>query len=377
MNPLSLRWLQLFCLSLLLLTPAAAQATPLPQTETQPSSQIRRVKVNFFVISVQDVDSDTSTYRIDMYLDLYWDEPALHGRSLADVEESTLWNPQIYLPNARSSETLFVFYSDSLEPNTNLRMNYRIVGTYDGNFDLHKFPFDSQELVVAIESKEYDNNTLVFEYLTSDTAQPDARLDSPVVRAVPLGVHVASAVQLNEWKLTSVQSTQSLKMLEYDKSIWPSFQFSLAIERNSEAYLWKIFALTALLMALGWSVLWIPPQETRFRLLVLFTLLLATVVHDLATTALRPRVPYMTFADLYFLAAYALYGVLALFLWVSYFVDTLQHHPSLPSAQIGSLPNPAPSSLARLNARVQQAGLIGYPLLLSIVNLLLFWYGLS
>jgi hypothetical protein len=230
---------------------------------------------------------------------------------------------------------------------------------------------------VAIESKEYDNNTLVFEYLTSDTAQPDARLDSPVVRAVPLGVHVASAVQLNEWKLTSVQSTQSLKMLEYDKSIWPSFQFSLAIERNSEAYLWKIFALTALLMALGWSVLWIPPQETRFRLLVLFTLLLATVVHDLATTALRPRVPYMTFADLYFLAAYALYGVLALFLWVSYFVDTLQHHPSLPSAQIGSLPNPAPSSLARLNARVQQAGLIGYPLLLSIVNLLLFWYGLS
>jgi hypothetical protein len=69
--------------------------------------------------------------------------------------------------------------------------------------------------------------------------------------------------------------------------------------------------------------------------------------------------------------------VLALFLWVSYFVDTLQHHPSLPSAQIGSLPNPAPSSLARLNARVQQAGLIGYPLLLSIVNLLLFWYGLS
>jgi hypothetical protein len=193
-----------------------------------------------------------------------------------------------------------------LEPNTNLRMSYRIVGTYDGNFDLRKFPFDGQELVVAIESGKYDNNTLVFEYLTNDTAQPDARLDSPLVRTVPLGVHVASTVQLNEWKLTGAQSTQALKMLEYDKSLWPSFQLGLAIERSSEAYLWKIFALTALLMALGWSVLWIDPQETRFRLPVLFTLLLATVVHDLTTTALRPHVPYLTFADLYFLAAYAL-----------------------------------------------------------------------
>ena len=140
MNLLSLRWPLLFCLSLLLLTPAAAQATPPRQTETQPSSQIRRVKVNFFVLSLQDIDSERSTYRIDLYLDLYWDEPALHGRSLADVEESTLWNPQIYLPNARSSETLFTLYADSLEPNTNLRMTYRIVGIYDGNFDLRKFP---------------------------------------------------------------------------------------------------------------------------------------------------------------------------------------------------------------------------------------------
>ncbi|MFM7585131.1 MAG: hypothetical protein ACKO9F_20720 [Caldilinea sp.] len=377
MNLLSLRWPLLFCLSLLLLTPAAAQATPPRQTETQPSSQIRRVKVNFFVLSLQDIDSERSTYRVDLYLDLYWDEPALRGRSLADVDESTLWNPQIYLPNARSSETLFAFYSDSLEPNTNLRMSYRIVGTYDGNFDLRKFPFDSQELVVAIESEKHDNNTLVFEYLTNDTAQPEARLDSPLVRAVPLGVHVASTVQLNEWKLTGAQSTQALKMLEYDKSLWPSFQIGLAIERNSEASLWKIFALTALLMALGWSVLWIDPQETRFRLLVLFTLLLATVVHDLATTALRPHVPYLTFADLYFLAAYALYGVLALFLWVAYFVDTLQHRIPLPSAQSSPFQNLTPSNLPQLSARVQRAGLIGYPLLLGVVNLLLFWYGLS
>ncbi|MFM7171875.1 MAG: hypothetical protein ACKO4U_02415, partial [Caldilinea sp.] len=358
MNLLSLRWPLLFCLSLLLLTPAAAQATPPRQTETQPSSQIRRVKVNFFVLSLQDIDSERSTYRVDLYLDLYWDEPALRGRSLADVDESTLWNPQIYLPNARSSETLFAFYSDSLEPNTNLRMSYRIVGTYDGNFDLRKFPFDSQELVVAIESEKHDNNTLVFEYLTNDTAQPEARLDSPLVRAVPLGVHVASTVQLNEWKLTGAQSTQALKMLEYDKSLWPSFQIGLAIERNSEASLWKIFALTALLMALGWSVLWIDPQETRFRLLVLFTLLLATVVHDLATTALRPHVPYLTFADLYFLAAYALYGVLALFLWVAYFVDTLQHRIPLPSAQSSPFQNLTPSNLPQLSARVQRAGLI-------------------
>lgn len=54
-------------------------------------------------------------------------------------------------------------------------------------------------------------------------------------------------------------------------------------------------------MVLAWSVLLLEVSELRFRLLVLFTLLLAAVTFDFATAALRPKVAYLTLIDLYLL----------------------------------------------------------------------------
>lgn len=126
------------------------------------------MKVNFFINSIRHVDSSAGTYDINMYLDLYWYDPALEGTTVEQVDPTTLWDPQIELVNAQTSNILFQMYASSLEAETNVRSSYRIIGTYIGRFDLHKFPFDQQTLVITMSSFTHDSSEVLFDFLTLD-----------------------------------------------------------------------------------------------------------------------------------------------------------------------------------------------------------------
>jgi hypothetical protein len=353
---LSRRRLSHLLLALFLITLFGGQTLPLvaapdPQTATAP----RRVKVNFFINAIRHIDSNAGAYEVDLYLDLYWLDSALGRKTVEEVDPATLWNPQLELVNAQESKILFQIYASSLEADTNVRASYRIVGTYIGRFDLHKFPFDQQTLVITLSSFNYDSRELLFDFLTLD--QPVVPSEKPYVQSIPLGKYVAPDLHLDEWQIDGVRIVQQIKLLEYDKSTWSQFHIEVPLTRQSSAYLWRIVAVVFLLIFLTWGVLLIEPGELRFRLLVLFTLLLATITFDYATVTLRPQAAYLTVIDLYFVAAYFFFTLVALVVFGA-FLGEQNNQPGLVS-------------------RINRLALWLYLPLALVVTGAIFWYGLS
>lgn len=313
------------CLLTLVVWLGGARPTPLWAQQDQPTQtppaaepatanagaaaaiQVRRVKVNFFINSIHALDDETGSYVVDFWLDLYWADPALNGKTVDDVNPAMLWNPQVAALNSNNLTTLYTSYADSFEPDTNVYLSQRLVGTFTSAFDLHRFPFDQQQLELQFESNEFDSNRLLFDFLGAD--QEIIYSEQPYSFPLPLGKYISPEFSLRNWLLTGADVVQQIHVLPYDKSSWAQFRIEIQIERQSRPYVLKIILVFGLLMTLGATVFVINLSELRYRLLAFFMLLMTAVTFDFTRLQVSPHAPYLTLLDLVALLTYCLFGV--------------------------------------------------------------------
>ncbi|MEZ4868136.1 MAG: hypothetical protein R3C14_42810 [Caldilineaceae bacterium] len=320
---------------------------------TAENVQVRRVKVNFFINSIQQIDDETGSYAIDFWLDLFWRDPALDGKTVDQVDTATLWNPQIQALNSNDLTVLYQSYSDSFEPDTNVYLSQRLVGVFTTPFNLSRFPFDSQQLEVQLESQEYDSNRLLFDFLGAD--QAIIYSEKPFTFPLPTGKYISPEFSLGGWSLTAANVVEQIHVLPYDKSSWAQFRIEIQLERQARAYVLKVMLVFGLLMVLGATVFVIGIEELRYRLLALFMLLLAAVTFDFTRLQNSPRVAYLTLLDLQALLCYLLLG-LAIGLVVVTAILKRRGWPDLAQ-------------------RLNWLAVVGYGILIILINLGLGWYG--
>lgn len=362
-------WVVLLCTALLLWLIASGASVVRAQEEpstanppaalgqatgvTAESVQVRRVKVNFFINSIHAIDDQSGSYAIDFWLDLFWRDPALDGQSVDAVDPARLWNPQIQALNTKDLTVLYQSYADSFEPDTNVYLSQRLVGTFTSPFDLSRFPFDRQQLAIQFESREFDSNRLLFDFLGAD--QAIIYSETPFAFPLPLGKYVSTEFAMREWLLTTAQVVQQIHVLPYDKSSWAQFRIELQIERQSRPYVLKIMLVFMLIMVLGATVFAINMRELRYRLLALFLLLLTAITFDFTRLQVSPRTAYITLLDLQALLCYLLIGLaigaVVLIAWQN---------------------KSGATTLARL---LNIGATIGYIGLVVLLNLALGWYG--
>lgn len=315
----------------------------------------KRVKVNFYLNSVSNINDELGAYDVDLWLDLFWYDDALAGKTIDQVDTSTLWTPKAEFVNARNVTTLYESFDDGLEEDTNVRLSRRLAVTFFTNFNLRHFPFDQQTLVLKLESNEYDSSQVLFDFAALE--QPPAHSEQAFVQPIPLGKYFSNDTDLQGWTLGSSQIAEQIRVLPYDKSSWSQFRIEITAARLYEPYLWKVLVLLLFLLLLIWSVFWIEPLELRYRLLLLCTLLLSLTTLDYKMVQILPQTSYMTVLDLYIALCYALLAVAAL---VTVLVKGL-----------------CESSFLRLGHNLNRAMLAVYPLAVVLLNLMLFWYGFS
>ena len=317
--------------------------------------ELRRVKISFFLNSITNIDSKNGTYDVDCYLDLYWFEPALEGKQLADLDPETLWNPILEPINSQDYEIQVIGYANSLEPRTNLRLSYRLLGTFFNRFELARFPFDQQTLTFQLESAEFDSNALLFDFM--ETESPTIYGDRPVVFSVPSGKYLAPDLTIAGWTLGDTQVVQQIHVLPYDKSSWAQFRVDLLVTRQWQGYLWRILFQLGLVQTLFWAVLFIDSRHLHYRLLLLFTLFMLAVIFNLVLLQNLPATVYLTLMERAMLLTYTA-GALTALLTV---VINLLHQ----------------SGADQLGLRINHVARISYPLILVAANGLLFWYVLG
>lgn len=367
----NLWWLRLFRVVwvvftgglLLGLLPAMVQARPAAQdTTTSPPAtageedatvaDLRRVKVNFFINSLSQVNDAAGTYNLDCYLDFYWYEPALEGKRVEDVDTTTLWEPALEPVNSINYQLLGRSYANSLEPRTNVRLSYRLVGVFYNDFDLRKFPFDHQVFTFQIESSEFESSHLLFDFI--DNESPTLYGDQPIVNSVARGKYLVPDFQIPQWTVTDLQIVQQIRVLPYDKSSWAQFRVDLPATRQPTSYVWRVIVELIILLMFCWGVLFLESSLLRYRLLLLCILFMVTVTFNFLMQQNQPRTPYLIFPDRYMLLAYAAIGLLS----ATVVVIKLLHESGRDALA------------QRLNALAR----LIYPALVVVANGIIFWY---
>jgi hypothetical protein len=155
-------------------------------------------------------------------------------------------------------------------------------------FELRRFPFDAQRLIVIIHP------FLVY------GPQIKFKLDET-------STWTASEFQiyssLAQWRLLSLQS-QVLMVPTYGGLSMPEARFEIKVARRSSFYLWKVFIPLLLMVFLSWAVFWIEAGDLSNQIQVAVTTILTVIAFAFAISATMPRLPYLTYIDAFFLECY-------------------------------------------------------------------------
>jgi hypothetical protein len=141
-------------------------------------------------------------------------------------------------------------------------------------FDLTKFPFDSQTLPIQVESLTWSEDVV--------------RL-----RNAPDSVDVQQDFELAEWAVGDVSGTVSSVSRGSSATSFARLDINTTIHRRVGYYLWKAALPLALIVALGWTVFWMPDGlGTRVRLSA--TVMLTIVAYQFALASDLPKVAGLT-----------------------------------------------------------------------------------
>lgn len=290
----------LIALGLLIDCPRAAASSP-PSAESEsvnpllnpPVSDGYRlpVAIAMRVINISDIDEVSQRFKMVGYLIAHWKDSRLAFTPTAAEKFRTygpdqLWHPRFdfvngVVPHSAYDVTTRVF------PDGTVNYTERSSAELSNTFRLRTFPFDSQTLEILIHP----------------TIADDA-----IVELLPESVHPMSAEprvyeSLAQWKITGTNAA-----VEHVPGVGgepiSEISFTIAIVRHFNFYIWKVFLPLLLMVVLSWTVFWIDPAELSSQVQISVTTILTVIAFAFAIQANLPKVPYLTFIDVFFLICY-------------------------------------------------------------------------
>ncbi len=253
--------------------------------------------------AISDIDSARETFSADVYLTLWWRDPALLNVDPAQADWSKTLKPKIEFMNSQDTGGLGEEHPEIASPGVGL-VEARYTGTFHSRMDLHDFPFDEQIITLSLESQNETADEMVY------FVQP---VKGGVVmdvqnRAVPLPWNAIfnQEIHLPEWTITGVD-VRELKIPYYGGTErYSRLTYEVKIARKIGYYVWKIMSVLVMLVILSWVIFLIAPADIGNRMAVAITLFLAAVAFAYVVGTLIPRVSYLTLLDKYTLGCYML-----------------------------------------------------------------------
>ncbi|MFN8495310.1 MAG: pentapeptide repeat-containing protein [Caldilineaceae bacterium] len=280
--------------------------SPTSLTENGDTSQVRHVKVNFFINSLRNIDSRREVFQTDFYIDFFWAQPELNNQDISKVQTDKLFDPLLDTVNSYNAHFLQKFYYNSFEPDTNVRLRTFMTGAFLSPFDLRRFPFDQQILSIKLESTDFDSEHLLFDF--AGLPRPIVHSERPYIQSIPKGRYVDRAAAPLGWRVQDAKVVQQIHVLPYDNSSWSQLRIDLVLQREAAPYIWKITLVFMFIILMTWSVFWLDGEAVHYRLWLLFLALVITHVFNAVLWKTVPNVPYLTFLDRYLLLCYGSIG---------------------------------------------------------------------
>jgi len=244
------------------------------------------VSIGLYLIDVTNIDEARNTFDVEVDVIASWRDPRLAfegeeprilvGQELDEFRRG-IWTAQGMIVNSVGQPTfgigkLVVF------PDGTLRFTNRMNATARSSLDYRRFPFDKQVLQIHVESFAW-NSDLV--HLTADEGYTG----------------YAPGFDLPEWRITDYTSSNVEIQSPRDPVTFSRLTFSLALERKSGFFMWKIFLTVWIIVALSWVVFWMSDERLGRRAGISTTGILTVIAYQFVTSSTLPRVSYLTVAD--------------------------------------------------------------------------------
>jgi len=251
------------------------------------------VAAGIYILNLVSLNEVGQTFSCTGYLTESWKDPRLAftsapgGGNFRYYRKRAIWFPLLQFDNSASPRRLSS-YTLVGEPDGTVNYTEKFAVTLSSNMQLRAFPFDSQDLEIVVHP---------FTNMTTGILLS--------VDAATTGISSASYTPLPLWHTGSVSYQVVQKpTLEAGHKVQSHVIFKIRVIRNSEYYIYRIFLPIALMVAVSWGVLWVPPHDLNSQLLISVTTVLTLVVFSVALSNILPPVAYLTFYDIFFLASF-------------------------------------------------------------------------
>jgi hypothetical protein len=247
------------------------------------------VSVGLFFLNLVSLDEVVQSFSFTGYLYAEWNDYRL---ALPDsgpprrYAPGQIWMPYLEFDNAASPRNST---SASLVVAADGTVHYSeaFTATLSSNLNMRPFPFDEQDLFVVIHPFVSRAQTVALR----------VNLDRTGISAQPYS-------PLPLWSLGRLSYDSAPRVIMLAGEPYSTLEFRVKIRRHAEFYVWKIFLPLFLMVVISWTVLWIPPADLNNQLLISVTTILTLIAFSFTISPVLPRVPHLTFYDVYFLICY-------------------------------------------------------------------------
>ncbi|MGH7812634.1 MAG: hypothetical protein ACREQI_01345 [Candidatus Binataceae bacterium] len=251
------------------------------------------VYISLHLVNLASIDEVAQRFTIDGYLFLKWKDPRLAfvpsgpDDRERDYTPGQIWLPKLSILNAAMPRER---YEVSIRAGPDGTVNYaeRMKAEVSSRFELRRFPFDRQTLLVIIHPFLLGKPPMIFH----------------------LGKHATwtasefnSYTSLAQWRLGKTRALIG-SASTYGGLKLPEARFDISVSRRSSFYLWKVFLPLTLMVILSWAAFWISPDDLQSQLQVGVTTILTVIAFAFAISLTMPHVPYLTYIDAFFLQCY-------------------------------------------------------------------------
>lgn len=239
--------------------PVSAQQTHRPQPI--------HIQTGIWIINVQKVDLEASSYRLDFYLWFNFDPTQINASEVGRFE---FVNGQ---PNVRSIDS------------TDSYLEYRVTGDFIKSFDFSMYPFESHDLTIELEHSYLDSSQLVYDIDNSS--------------------QVESTASIAGWNIGKLQSDTVEHY--YGDQTFSRPVFTLTLSRPMTSALIKSVLPITIITAISLLAFVMAPEDFAQKMALGITTLLSATAFHLSLISGIPPTGYLTFADRMMIGVYLLF----------------------------------------------------------------------
>jgi Neurotransmitter-gated ion-channel ligand binding domain/Neurotransmitter-gated ion-channel transmembrane region len=246
------------------------------------------IAVGLFFLNLISLDEAVQTFTFAGYLYAEWNDYRL-AEPQDDVRyyrPGEIWQPCLEFDNAAAPPEV-LGRSLTVDQDGTVHYTEMFTARLSADLNLRPFPFDTQTLDVVIHPVANSIETLVL--------KPSR---------APSGISAQPYAPLPLWSLVGFSEGSVAHILVLGTKRVSALDFHVKVQRQTEFYVWKIFLPLLLMVVISWGVFIIPLNDLSNQLLITITTLLTLIAFSFSLSTVIPRMPKLTYYDVYFLLCY-------------------------------------------------------------------------